>query len=191
MKKVIAVLGLLAVFAPTVLFAQAKVAAQKETPQMLAKEAKLKRELLISYKNDPKVIAAKKRASQIRLAKVTLHSATITWALASPPSTLTGFNIYSAPCTGTFTAAAGQPTNAPASGSCSAAGTFMKIGTVGSSILTYTDATITAGLALVYQVTSQCPATGACIGESAPSNQVAGFVPGSAPAAPTISLSVQ
>lgn len=123
-------------------------------------------------------------------ATLTSHGTILTWMPpAVLPPTLTGYNVFSAPCTGTFTLGAGQPTNAPASGTCSAVGSFAQIaGNVAG--LTYTDSSPQPGQTIVYQVTAQCPAAGACVGQGAPSNQVAGNWPGIPPGAPTLSIQV-
>lgn len=126
---------------------------------------------------------------QLKL-RLTAHAATMSWTEQNAPATLLGYNVYMAPCTGSFTPAAGQPANAPAIGTCSAVGAFTKV--TGSPIpagtTTFTDSTIGPGQQNVYEITAVCPTSGPCIGESAPSNQLAGFVPGVAPNAPVLTI---
>ena len=66
--------------------------------------------------------------------------------------------------------------------------TFTKLaaGTgLAATATTFTDSTAAAGATYQYYVTAVCPTTGACIGESIPSNKVTAVIPGNPPPPPT------
>lgn len=101
------------------------------------------------------------------------HSISLSWTASTAPNVT--YNVYRAPCTGTITA-----------NTCSAAGTFAKLGNVATT--TYPDATVTAGGSYDYYVTALCPPAGcspSISGESTPSNHSAGKTPVDTPPPPT------
>lgn len=108
--------------------------------------------------------------------KLTAHSAMLTWTAPTPATGLTGYNVYSAPCTGTFTPTPGQTSTTALVGTCSAAGAFTVIAPNVSPVLsTYTDTTPVPGKTIVYRLTSLCASCATV--ESVPSNQVSASWP--------------
>jgi len=108
------------------------------------------------------------------LAAQAQHSVSLNW-VASATVGVSGYNTYRAPCNGTISG-----------NTCSAEGTFAKIGS--STGLTYTDTTVTAGGLYVYYVTATCPAAGcssSISGESTASAHVAAVVPKDPPVPPS------
>lgn len=103
-------------------------------------------------------------------------SASLSWTL-STNAAVTSQNVYRAPCNGTVT-----------SGTCSSEGAFAKLpaGTaISPTLATFTDSSVTRGQSYSYYVTAVCPASGACVGESLPSNHYAASIPGAIPPPPT------
>lgn len=94
------------------------------------------------------------------------HSASVTWTLSTSTAVVSQ-NVYRSADAGvTFTKLA--------------AGTAL-----GPAVTSFTDSTVAAGASYQYYVTAVCPTTGACVGESVPSNKVTAVIPGNPPPPPT------
>jgi len=94
------------------------------------------------------------------------HSASLSWTLSTSTAVVSQ-NVYRSSDAGvTFTKLA--------------AGTGLA-----ATITTFTDSTAAAGATYQYYVTAVCPTTGACTGESIPSNKVTAVIPGNTPPPPT------